>query len=235
MAHSFYRHTANKAGHARARQIMKANGGACGGSDNMPFSSAGVQDRRTRKAAGGKTTYGKSAARQEHDALAEGGKSPKRFAKGGKVKPSHQTNIVVVAGRHPPGAAMGAGAPQMAGPPGMPPGAPPPGMMPGAPPGMMPMRKSGGRIKKADGGDTGGMSDVQPLQITPQIRARMERRLQNAEGDEEVQRVIKDAARYGVDWSNYGRARGGRLPSAGAGSGIARIEKAEWSKRHHGE
>jgi hypothetical protein len=32
------------------------------------------------------------------------------------------------------------------------------------------------------------------------------------------------------------RARGGRagLPDAGAGSGVARIEKAEWSKRHHG-
>lgn len=42
------------------------------------------------------------------------------------------------------------------------------------------------------------------LQITPAIAARMQRRLQNAQSDEETQRVIKDAAKYGVDWSHYG-------------------------------
>jgi len=41
------------------------------------------------------------------------------------------------------------------------------------------------------------------LQITPAIAARMQRRLENAESDEQLQRVIKDAAKYGVDWSRY--------------------------------
>lgn len=40
------------------------------------------------------------------------------------------------------------------------------------------------------------------LLITPAIAARMQRRLENAESDEQLQRVIKDAAKYGVDWSH---------------------------------
>lgn len=45
---------------------------------------------------------------------------------------------------------------------------------------------------------------TETLRITPAIAARMERRLRNAESDEQIQRVIKDAAKYGVDWSQYG-------------------------------
>ena len=43
------------------------------------------------------------------------------------------------------------------------------------------------------------------LPITPAIAARMLRRLENAESDEQLQRVVKDAAKYGVDWSQYVR------------------------------
>jgi hypothetical protein len=43
------------------------------------------------------------------------------------------------------------------------------------------------------------------LQITPAIAARMQRRLENAESDEQLQRVVKDAAKYGVDWTQYVR------------------------------
>jgi hypothetical protein len=198
-------------GKRRVDKILKAGGGSVG-SDQSPFSSAGVMGMKR----------GTSATKPE--VKAEGAKSRSRFARGGKTKAPHVTNIAIHLPPHQPGLTPPG---MMAGATGGPPGAigGPPPMPPGLPPGM-PMRKSGGRIKKADGGDTGGMSDVQPVQITPQIRARMERRLQDAEGDEEVQRVIKDAARYGVDWSEHGRKRGGRLPTAGAADGVGRLQKA---------
>lgn len=73
----------------------------------------------------------------------------------------------------------------------------------------------------ADGGTPGEGQPIQPYSITPQIRTRMERRLQNAEGDDQLQRVIKDAARYGVDWSEHGGAAGGRAFAEGGDTDAA--------------
>src|SRR5260221_8594262 len=88
---------------------------------------------------------------EHHDAFVAGMKSPKRYARGGKVKGKagkHQTNIAIVMPHHPPGgAAPGGPMPPMAGPGGPPPGGapmmkppmPPPGGPPMAgPPGMPP-------------------------------------------------------------------------------------------------
>lgn len=88
-----------------------------------------------------------------NDDEVRGHSSPKRFARGGKVKghKGHQTNIAIVMPKSPgapdsplaAGPTAGpAGGPPMAGPGPLPGG--PPGMPPGMPP--MPMRKSGGRV-----------------------------------------------------------------------------------------
>lgn len=79
-------------------------------------------------------------AAASHDKKVEGKSSPKRYARGGKVKGS-TTNIAIVM----PGAKGGAEPPMpmAGGPPPMP--GPGPGMPPGLPPGM-PMRASGGRV-----------------------------------------------------------------------------------------
>ena len=49
------------------------------------------------------------------------------------------------------------------------------------------------------------------LPITPQTQQRLQRRWQNADSDDELRRVIKDAARYGIDLGPYtgGYATGG--------------------------
>jgi hypothetical protein len=154
MTHSFARKAGHGAAQRRVGNILKSRGG-CAGSDQSPFSSA-HSGSKGGKSGGGKVTRGKAAER-EMDMHAEGGRSPKRFARGGKVKkPAHTTNVVVVAGHHPMGGAPGKGGPgagPMAGPPGMSPpgGGPPPGMgppmggPPGLPPGLPMPRARGGR------------------------------------------------------------------------------------------
>lgn len=54
-----------------------------------------------------------------------------------------------------------------------------------------------GGIKKYDIGGA-----VRPVPMTPDVASRMQRRLQNAGGDDDVRRVVNDAAKYGVDWSH---------------------------------
>lgn len=51
-------------------------------------------------------------------------------------------------------------------------------------------------------GTGGGGGTAKALPITPEIRARFERRLKKADSDKELKKVIQDAARYGVDWSH---------------------------------
>jgi hypothetical protein len=46
--------------------------------------------------------------------------------------------------------------------------------------------------------------------ITPEIKRRMEKRLENAQDDVAVERVIRDAAQYGVDWTMYGSQSPGK-------------------------
>jgi hypothetical protein len=83
----------------------------------------------------------------EDDLRSEGGKTPKRYARGGKT-PKHQTNIAIVIPHHKPalGAQDAAGA--MMGPPPPPMGGPAPTLVPPGAPGMapLPMRKYGGKV-----------------------------------------------------------------------------------------
>ena len=53
-------------------------------------------------------------------------------------------------------------------------------------------------VKKV-GGPTGTVTAVP---ITPEIKTRLERRLKNADDDGELAKVVRDAAKYGVDWSH---------------------------------
>jgi hypothetical protein len=161
MSHPYEAHRQTKKEHSRVAHIVKAyaKGGAVHG----------------EKALVGKVL---SAHKAEHAALdAEGPKSkhrmdrPKR-AKGGRVgKHGNARTIVnVISGGHPAAGAvppmppaMPVGAPPMgvgpaaAMPPPRPPMAPPPGAGPGMPP-PMPMRKSGGRVRRADGGSASAQS-----------------------------------------------------------------------------
>jgi hypothetical protein len=41
------------------------------------------------------------------------------------------------------------------------------------------------------------------LPINPSIAKRFQRRLENATDDAALARVVRDAAKYGVDWSHY--------------------------------
>jgi hypothetical protein len=56
----------------------------------------------------------------------------------------------------------------------------------------------------------GGTTPNPPLQITPQIAARFQRRVQNADTDDALKSVVNDASKYGVDWSHMlNKAKGG--------------------------
>lgn len=117
--HPFHAHREYQASHRRVGERLKGE-------------PEGATKHATGKAFSNVTS--KTAA-ASHDSKVEGKSSPKRYARGGKVKGS-TTNIAIVL----PG---GKGeAPDMP----MPPmaGGPPP-MPPGMPPGM-PMRASGGRV-----------------------------------------------------------------------------------------
>lgn len=128
-----------------------------------------------------------------------------RYARGGKVKGAGTTNIAIVV----PQAKDKAGSPGAGAAP-VPPLAPaPPPPMPGGPPPIGPggppiapkppgMMKRGGRVKhrRADGG--------------------------GIEGDADKGNLAKWASRA----SSNSYARGGRLPTAGADSGVGRKQKA---------
>lgn len=153
-------------------------------------------------------------AAENHDKYACGGSAPKRYARGGKVKhgkSGHQTNIAIITPHHPAGgpstppiAAGPTGGPPLGGPPPLPMGAGPggPPMMP--PPGGPPgmPRARGGRIGKKGGGPIDGESTREDIK-------KWEKR---------------DKA------NSY--ARGGGLPTAGAATGVGRLESAEMMKRH---
>jgi hypothetical protein len=47
----------------------------------------------------------------------------------------------------------------------------------------------------------GPQGTVRPIPITPRIQQSFQKRLRNAGDDEELARIVRDAARYGVDWS----------------------------------
>ena len=161
MAHPFASHSENKVAKRRAGGMVKGfkRGGSVGHSDE-------AADRKLFK-----------KMISEHDAKAPGrarGGRLDKFARGGKTKGKHgtQVNIAVVAphGRHPAdagapgGAAMAPPKPPMMPPPGPPPGGPPMGGPPGLPPGGMPppgmrppgMMNRGGKVGKfARGGKLG--------------------------------------------------------------------------------
>jgi hypothetical protein len=45
-------------------------------------------------------------------------------------------------------------------------------------------------------------NNTPPLEITPQIAQRFQRRLENANTDDALRRLVNDASKYGVDWSH---------------------------------
>lgn len=131
-----------------------------------------------------------------------GGKKPGRFARGGKVK-GHRTNIAIVVPQKssPTPAGPQAGA------------ATPPPMAAPAPP--MPPPAGG-----AGGPPPGGM----PPPGMPPMRARGGKVAGEATASN-IKSMDKRAAA-----NSYKRARGGRLPDAGAKSGEGRLEKAGLQK-----
>lgn len=136
MAHSHHMHREHQVSHRRVNKILE---------------EAPAEAKRHASGGAFSKVTSKSAA-EAHDARPAGKSSPKRYARGGKVK-GNTTNIIIAGGGEkqptpmpmpmPAGPPPGAGGPPPGGPP---PGAggPPPGA--GGPPPGMPMRKSGGRI-----------------------------------------------------------------------------------------
>lgn len=135
--HPYHMHREHQVGHRRVNHVLKEE-------------PAGAK-QHSHSAAFSKVTS-KSAA-EGHDMKVSGGRSAKRFARGGKVKTGN-TNIAIVL---PGGSKQGQTPMPMpmpgpaAAPPAPGPGAPPPGLPPGGPPpGMMP-RARGGRAMNIDG------------------------------------------------------------------------------------
>jgi hypothetical protein len=204
MTHPFHHHREHQVEHRRIHKVLEEHG------------------HEAKKHSHGKAfskVTSKSAA-MEHDGMACGGTAaPKRYAKGGRVKHGgkkggHQTNIAIVVPHHAaggaPGAPMGGPPPGLppGGPPGMPPGgAPPggpPGMPPGGPPGMPPgmmPHARGGAVAKAGGGAIGGEA------------------------------TKANIAKWSARASKNSYASGGGLPTAGAATGVGRLESAEMVKR----
>lgn len=130
--HPYNNHREHQVGHRRVNHILK----------NEP---AGAKQHASGGAFSKVTSKSAAAA---HDGIT-GSAAPKRYARGGKVKHGHTTNVIVVNGKgQQPGGPMAGGPPMPAGGPPMP--MPPPGAggPPGLPPGM-PMRKRGGKVMTA--------------------------------------------------------------------------------------
>jgi hypothetical protein len=209
MAHPFASQRQSKVEHSRVAGITKAY--ATGGAVKPPQM---LKPKTTiMKAEGGPVS-----ARLDRPGRASGGRVGKA------------TTVNVIVAPTPSGAAEGAAPPPMAAPkppmgaappppPGMPMGGPPPGGPP------MPMRANGGAVKSPKG-------DVKPLPMTPSQRASFQKRWQNADSDDALDRIGKDAAKYGVDTSTY-RARGGAVKSKGAG--VFAEGKREGTKVQHAD
>ena len=142
MAHPYHMHREHQVMHRRVAPLLKEE-------------PAGAT-KHAKSSAFSKVTS-KTAA-EGHNDMVPG--SPKRYARGGKVKHGSQTNIaIILPGGKAPGGMPGpaGGAPPMPGPPpGGPPMAGPPGMPPGLPPGLPPgmPRARGGRANYIEGTDT---------------------------------------------------------------------------------
>lgn len=231
MAHSHHGHREHQVSHRRVDHILKDEPeGAKKHSKSHAFSKV----------------TSKTAA-EHHDSKVAGKKGPKRYARGGKVKHGHQTNIAIVVPHrpgatpmNPPMAGQPAGPPvPMGGPAPSPMGAPPPGMPPG-----MPMRKHGGRVKRrADGGEVKypasdaakGLADAYGKQPWYGSEAQDAR---SAAGKAFVAST-KKAKGGSIDgestiaddkkWSK--RAESNSYFRGGAASGVGREEKAEHMKR----
>lgn len=196
MAHPYHMHREHQVEHRRIHKILEEHG-----PESKTHSKSHAFSKVTSK-----------SAAEAHDKMACGGSTPKRYARGGKVKhgKGHQTNIAIVVPHHPgatgtPPGAGPTGGPPPGGPPllpppgagpGGPPGMPPPGGPPGMPPPGMPMRAKGGRIAKARGGGIDGESTKANINAW-------------------ANRASKNSYK-----------RGGRLPDAGAATGVARLEQA---------
>jgi hypothetical protein len=203
MAHPHHLHREHQVSHRRVHHILKGE-------------PAGAKEHSKRHAFSKVTS--KTGA-EHHDAFVAGMSSPKRYARGGKVKgkKGHQTNIAIVMPHHPPAAPAGPipgpGAPPPGGAPPMmakPPMAGPPGAPPGMPPGMPPppMRKHGGRVKKAGGG---AADDEVVRRVESAAASALNRGAMNRYGE----RGDKPDSRSPTGPMTRDRSRGGRAKAGG--------------------
>jgi hypothetical protein len=208
MAHSHHMHREHQVGHRRVHHILKDE-------------PSGSKEHSTRHAFSKVTS--KTGA-EAHDAFVGGMKAPKRYARGGRTKKGHQTNIAIVVPQHgaaggPTGPIPGPGAPPPGGAPPMmakpPMAGPPPGAAPGGPPGMPglppgmpppPMRKHGGRVHKAGGGSMAGESNKANLKSW-----------------------AKEASKNSYAKGGFVKAK--MVDGAGALSGAGRLEKAAYQRK----
>ena len=192
MSHPFQSHRQGKVEHSRAAKLTK--GYASGGSVHSDEAEDKALIKKTVKKAALRASGGSVTARSDR---------PHR-AKGGRVKPV-TVNVVVApqGGKDESGLA---GAPPMMPPPGPPPGGPPMpppgagGPPPGGPPMPPPIRssggrayKSGGRVKRADGGEV--EENKLPYEYDPLVRA-----FGPIGQVRVVGRALKKAKQQGIDW-----------------------------------
>lgn len=126
MAHPYHMHREHQVSHRRVSPLLNDEG-----TDSTKHGNSGAFSKVTSK-----------SAAVAHNGIS-GSASPKKYARGGKVK-GNTTNIIIASGAKEQGPPMGMpmGGPPP-GPPPMPMG-PPPGA--GGPPPGMPMRASGGKV-----------------------------------------------------------------------------------------
>jgi hypothetical protein len=204
MAHPYHAHREHQVEHRRIHKVLE---------------EAPAEHKKHSHGNAFSKVNSKSAA-MAHDEMACGGTaSPKRYARGGKVdgfakgghvkgkKGGHQTNIAIVMPHHPAG---GMAPPPGGAPGGMPPGGPPPMPPPGA------------------GGPPGGPPGMPPPGGMPGMPRARGGRANHIGGEATKGNIEKWSARASAN--SY--ASGGRLPTAGSFSGVARkqmthIEKAK--------
>lgn len=226
------------AGHtAKLRRMTKNYGAASGPENNIMSPQAKMKAEGPEESVNFGADSAKASARSDKPArrsapanpiatYATGGAVAR--ARGGRTKGATTVNVIIPPQGGQPDSGLGSSmspqlagllpkppmAPPMAGPPpGAPPMMPPPGSG-GPPPGGMPMRAKGGRVK----GELGGEGKFEYAD--------------DGDGDGSMGSIISDALK---EEGLIRKARGGGVHmTAGAVTGIGRLEKMGITARHRG-